>query len=404
MKRSAAGGRITRVRLRNYKSIAICSVDLAALTIMVGPNGAGKSNFLDGLSFTAEALRYSVDHAMRERGGIDEVRRRNGERLGGFAIRVDLRFAGATGWYGFEIRGTGRGRYVVRREECVVRSEDPERCGNFRVCDGSTVTSSISKPPPSVGADRLYLLPASAYGPFRPVYDALSAMAFYNFDPVSIRDLQAPDSGDLLERSGMNVASVLDRLKTRSPASGARIAQYLAAIVPGLLGVEPISVGPRLTVEFREQAPGEEPRRFLANSMSDGTLHVLGMLVALFQRADGAGGRLGLIGIEETGVRATPCCGWGAGRRSQGSKRAGAGHRHYPQRRFAGPGHDRAGIDPGRGGGARRDPNRPARRDGPYRLPGRFFHRGRAAADGSTDSGAGRELTVGRTVYRMIAG
>ena len=290
---------ITRVRLRDYRSIARCAVDLKPLTVLVGPNGVGKSNFLDGLGFTAEALRYSLDHALRERGGIDEVRRRDGERLGGFAIRIDLRFADAAGWYGFEICGTGRGGYIVRREECVVRSDHPDLCGNFRVYDGSTVTSSISKPPPSVGADRLYLLPASAYEPFRPVYDALSAMAVYNFDPVSIRDLQAPDSGDLLDRSGTNVASVLDRLKTRSPASGARIDQYLAAIVPGVLGVEPISVGPRLTVEFREQTPGEEPRRFLANSMSDGTLHVLGMLVALFQRSDGAGGRSGLIGIEE---------------------------------------------------------------------------------------------------------
>ena len=290
---------ITRVRLRDYRSIVACSVDLKPLTVLVGPNGAGKSNFLDGLGFTAEALRYSVDHALRERGGIDEVRRRDGDRVGGFAIRVDLRFAGATGWYGFEICGAGRGRYVVRREQCVVRSGDPERCGNFRVYDGSTVTSSISKPPPSVGADRLYLLPASAYEPFRPVYDALSAMASYKFDPVSIRDLQVPDSGDLLERSGTNVASVLDRIMAGSPATGERIDQFLAAIVPDVVGVEPIPVGPRLTVEFREQTPGDAPRRFLAHSMSDGTLHVLGMLVALFQRSDGAGGRPGLIGIEE---------------------------------------------------------------------------------------------------------
>ena len=84
----------------------------------------------------------------------------------------------AAGWYGFEISGTGKGRYVVRREECVVRSSDPERCGFFGVRDGA-------------------------------------------------------------------------------------------------------------------------PRRFLASSMSDGTLHVLGVLVALFQHADGTGRRHGLIGIEE---------------------------------------------------------------------------------------------------------
>ncbi len=35
---------ITRVRLRNYKSIAACDVQLEPLTLLVGPNGAGKSD------------------------------------------------------------------------------------------------------------------------------------------------------------------------------------------------------------------------------------------------------------------------------------------------------------------------------------------------------------------------
>ena len=298
MRLSATGGLINRTRLQNYKSIAACSVDLKPLTILVGPNGAGKSNFLDGLRFTAESLRHSLDHALRERGGIDEVRRR-ADLADSFAIRIDLQVTGAAGWYGFEIGGAGKGRYVVRREECVVRSDDPERCGFFRVRDGDAVTSSISHPPPSPGTDRLYLLPASAYRPFRPMYDALAGMGFYNLDPERIRELQAPDSGDLLERSGRNIASVLDRIRSRSPANAARIDEYLSAIVPGVAGVETKSLGPRLTVEFREQSPGGAPRRFLASGMSDGTLHVLGVLVALFQRANGAGGPPGLIGIEE---------------------------------------------------------------------------------------------------------
>ena len=289
---------ITRVRLRDYKSIAICSVDLKPLTILVGPNGAGKSNFLDGLGFTAEALRYSLDHALRERGGIDEVRRRDNSSSDGFAVRIDVRVTGASGWYGFEIDSAGNGRYV-RREECVVMPDDSERRDFFRVRGDGTVTWSIPHPPPNAGADRLYLLPASAYAPFRSVYDALSALGIYNIDPARIRDLQTPDTGDRLERSGANIASVLDRIRARSPAGAARIDDYLSAIVPGVMGVEPISVGPRLSVEFRQQAPGGEPRRFLANSMSDGTLHVLGVLVALFQRADGADGPPGLIGIEE---------------------------------------------------------------------------------------------------------
>ena len=47
---------ISRVTLRNYKSIARCSIDLHSLVFLVGPNGAGKSNFLDALRLIAESL------------------------------------------------------------------------------------------------------------------------------------------------------------------------------------------------------------------------------------------------------------------------------------------------------------------------------------------------------------
>ena len=59
---------ITRVALRNYKSIASCDVQLRPLMFLVGPNGAGKSNFLDALRFVADALNLSLDHAIRDRG------------------------------------------------------------------------------------------------------------------------------------------------------------------------------------------------------------------------------------------------------------------------------------------------------------------------------------------------
>lgn len=65
---------LTRVVLRNYKSIAACDVSPAQLTFLVGPNGSGKSNFLDALRFVADAVRFSLDHALRDRGGRGTVR------------------------------------------------------------------------------------------------------------------------------------------------------------------------------------------------------------------------------------------------------------------------------------------------------------------------------------------
>ncbi len=61
---------LTLVRLKNYKSIGACDVELGPLTFLIGPNGSGKSNFLDALRFVADGLRNSLDHALRDRGGI----------------------------------------------------------------------------------------------------------------------------------------------------------------------------------------------------------------------------------------------------------------------------------------------------------------------------------------------
>lgn len=54
---------------------------------MVGSNGSGKSNCLDSLRFVAESLRTSLDHALRDRGAIKEVRRRSGGHPNHFALR-----------------------------------------------------------------------------------------------------------------------------------------------------------------------------------------------------------------------------------------------------------------------------------------------------------------------------
>jgi predicted ATPase len=60
---------LTRVRLRNYRSIAEADVPLGKLLLLVGPNGSGKSNFLDALRLTSESLQSSFDQALRTRGG-----------------------------------------------------------------------------------------------------------------------------------------------------------------------------------------------------------------------------------------------------------------------------------------------------------------------------------------------
>ena len=91
---------IHRVVLHSYKSIAHCDVRLQPLTYLVGQNGAGKSNFLDALHFVRDALTGSLDNALSERGGLDEVRRRSSGRPNHMGIRLEYRLPdGRSGWY-----------------------------------------------------------------------------------------------------------------------------------------------------------------------------------------------------------------------------------------------------------------------------------------------------------------
>ena len=114
---------ITKVMLRNYKSIGYCDVSLGKLTYLVGANGSGKSNFLDALHLVRDALSGSLDNALNERGGLSEVRRRSSGHPTHFGIRLEFSLAttGQPGYYAFTIGALdGRG-YEVLTEKCVIQ-------------------------------------------------------------------------------------------------------------------------------------------------------------------------------------------------------------------------------------------------------------------------------------------
>lgn len=283
---------LTRVVLKNYRSIAACDVALGPLTFLVGPNGAGKSNFLDALNLTASSLRTSIEHALRDRGGINQVRRRSGGHPTHFGVRLEFRLPeGTDGTYAFEV-GARAGGFTIKQEDCAVGMH------HYKVVDGSVIDHTVNVVPPA-SADRLYLVSAAGLPEFRPAYDAVSRMGFYNIRPETIRAHQEPDQGELLKRDGSNLASVVRRMKKMDGGKTLnRVQEFLSQVVPGITGVDYKEVGHLETLEFRQQIQGrKDPWRFPAINMSDGTLRALSILVALFQ--PGVRGAVPLVGIEE---------------------------------------------------------------------------------------------------------
>jgi len=290
---------LRRVVIKNYRSIAGCDVRLRPLSVLVGRNGSGKSNFLDALRFVADGLNTSLSHALRDRGGITEVRRRSGGHPTHFGIRLEFTLPGASsGHYAFRVAARARGAYEVQEEECDVL--DPAGLGLHRFHVGPEgVTTTLEQAVPPALPDRLYLVNASGLSQFRPVYDALTAMGFYNLNPDRIRDIQSPDPGTLLARDGSNLSSVLGQLHDHRLEAKARVEGYLNKVTSNITGVDVKVVGPKETLEFRQQVAGsKDSSRFPAAAMSDGTLRALGVLVALFQNLGGAS-QVRLVGIEE---------------------------------------------------------------------------------------------------------
>lgn len=291
---------VKRVVLNNYKSIKKCSVCLGPLAFLVGQNGAGKSNFLDALRLVTESLNTSLEHALREGGGINEVGRRSSGHPTHFGIRLDWQLPdGTQGLYAFRVGAQKRGGFEIQKEECRVYDHGFLKKEFYRVEEGTLKDKSFQVGPPTSN-NRLYLVAASGLAPFRPLYDALSRMGFYNLNPDEIRELQPPDAGEVLKRDGSNLASVLSVMSKENKEAYDRVVAFLSKVVPGIQNIEVKHVGRKETLEFRQLVgSGKDLWRYMAKNMSDGTLRALGVLTALFQSSNGTGKKVPFVGIEE---------------------------------------------------------------------------------------------------------
>ena len=283
---------IERVAVKNFKSLAAVNVTLQPLTVLVGPNGAGKSNFVDALRFIRDCLVEDVQTAIDRRGGLNAVRRRSRGHPTNFGFHLSLRPSDhGRAQYSFEIAARPKGGFSVKREKCEVVIG--QKGGAYEVREGEFI-----RPLPGVRAklqaDRLALRVVSDVDEFAPVYEFLATMQFYAVAPDRLRELQSPDPGLILKPDGSNAAAVLRKLKEENRPAFERVCQLLEVVVPGTKQVEPRVVSGAHTLRFFQDVGDRHPWGFDALNMSDGTLRILGLLLAVYQQ-----GRVSLVAIEE---------------------------------------------------------------------------------------------------------
>jgi AAA domain, putative AbiEii toxin, Type IV TA system len=175
-----------------------------------------------------------------------------------------------------------QGDFAVKREQCRVVSGGITTA-SYDLREGEFVDAP-SGLRPRIQPDRLALTVLSAADEFRAVFDFVAGMRFYSLVPDHIRELQDPDTGLVLKHDGSNAASVLREIRARNTEDYERICRLLEKVVPGTVGVDPDHVGSKETLRFRQNVGTKDPWTFPALNMSDGTLRVLGLLLAVFQR------------------------------------------------------------------------------------------------------------------------
>ncbi|WP_283992632.1 AAA family ATPase [Streptomyces sp. 549] len=303
---------LTRVRVKNFRSLSECDVRLGPLTVLAGPNAAGKSNFIDAIRFVRDALRSSPGQVLESRGGLAEVLHRSTEgsaQADSFTIRLDAqvpdRVAGTalhTSYHlevGFDPRGGGLP---------VLRGEEVRVSGGWR---GDQFLPARAGEAGVAWRDHI-LLPRSAPtdADVNALYVRLREMRFHELLTPALRvvdDTPASSAGNTLGERGEHLPRVLSALAREWPWAKETIDGYVSTMVDNAAGLDGVEVpeGDLAFVVGRFVGGDGLTSRVDRRSLSEGTLRLAGVLAALFQ-PKALTGEIPLVAIEEPEVSLHP--------------------------------------------------------------------------------------------------
>ncbi|GEM_PF-120623 len=271
---------ITRVRVKNYKSLADVNVRLGKLTILVGENGAGKSNFVDSLKFVAEGIE-NLREAIDLRGGIKMLRRwsnaDSNEPLPSIHISINVEDDGLQGEYHLEISSHNES-YKVQREHCFIEAEG--QVGEYEISNGDLLGGSSILNKALLNDTELHLRIVSRVSPFDRLYTILNKLAFYEINPSDLRMPQEAKDKRALNVKGTNLAGIL---KVMLESKSDRLNEIKWALRKAVSDIEDIQVeevGGYFIIKFKHNWHTE---LLDAKQESDGTLRLLALLTALYQ-------------------------------------------------------------------------------------------------------------------------
>lgn len=282
---------LTKLRVKNYKSLEDVTIPVRPLTVFVGPNNAGKSNILECFLFLRELLELGAP-SVSSRGGFRYLVW-GGDLKRQIEIELEAEILDSLGkehevTYRVEIAG-GPKHYAISRELCSAHLDGEERKllefpieqGRVGAWDdsGKQITSWSSWKT----GKQLHLSDCAdpvRYPVLSTLAKAMHNWAFYSLVP-SRMEQPGPAKKDLrLQREGANISSVLHTFQSEWGESFAEVEGLLKTAVPEMERLlTPLTEAGQTYLAIEERG---FPLRIPSWAMSDGMLRFLGQLAALF--------------------------------------------------------------------------------------------------------------------------
>lgn len=278
---------ITKLLIKRFRSFPQESIAFANPTFFVGQNGAGKSNLIDAFSFVNEAMAATLQEVIERRGGLFTIRNTSSAvgNSSGIGIRLELGQLNPSirrAHFAFELKERSNYGFEILREQCSVEFHDGTRNWYERQTD--LFTTNVTGLAPFLQPTALTLPLVGGDARFAPILRVLSRLRVYAIEPAKLRGPQWPRQGDILQTDGGNAASVLAQLERAEKSTLQRMQEYLQAAAPHVQSVHTdMYYDEMLMLLFNQEWAEQGSAQLPSELMSDGTLRILGLLLAVFQ-------------------------------------------------------------------------------------------------------------------------
>jgi predicted ATPase len=289
--------KLASIHLRHYRSLNDVRIDFdERATVLVGRNGAGKSNVVDGLRFLRDAIANDLEHAVSIRGGMAWVRQHSNSKslrveLGVHLKQDELDTDLPPATYEFSIESLSAGKFVVAHERASFCYSDDlfpepiaariERDRSGRVRPDTEHQHSGNEYSVDHGGLALSKFGSDA----REITEFMLGWQFSSIDPNVLQQPNTPSNEAVLNEDGRNWASVIKALRRNAKGRKTleRIGDAMRCVLPTFDEVLVSSVGNYLVPSFKFANEGKSKISFDPRQLSDGTLRIFGILLALYQ-------------------------------------------------------------------------------------------------------------------------